>query len=96
MFLSSDEPTPRDNAKDSNNNSNNNAKPKSLLNKHKLDGNSRDMINESVDKSDKNVADLKKNMKNTSGNLSFNKQDDEFSDDEVNLPGTSTNKKKGG
>jgi hypothetical protein len=26
------------------------------------------MMNESLDKNDKNVADLKKNMKNTSGN----------------------------
>lgn len=89
-------PTPRD---DDKNDKNQAAvtKPKSLLNKHKLDGASRDMMNDSVDKSDKNVADLKKNMKNTSGNYSFNKNDDEFSDDDVPLPGTNTNnKKKGG
>jgi len=70
-----------------------NNKPKSLLNKHKRDGYSNNQLNESTE--DKKVADLKKNMKNTSGNYSFNKQDDEFSsDDHVDLPGGSKNSAK--
>jgi hypothetical protein len=91
LFLNSDDTTPRDEYKKTEVSN----KPKSLLNKHKLDGNSRDIMNDSSENNNnnnyvnKNVADLKKNMKNTSGNYSFNKQDEEFSDED-NLPPKNT------
>jgi hypothetical protein len=43
-------------------------KPKSLLNKHKREEYSNNQLNESTEV--KKVADLKKNMKNTSGSYS--------------------------
>jgi len=75
------------NSDDNSKSPDNTNKPKSLLNKHKRDGYSNHHLNESTE--DKKVSDLKKNMKNLSGNYSFNKQDEEFSsDDQVDLPGS--------
>jgi len=93
LFLNSDDTTPRDEYKKTEASN----KPKSLLNKHKLDGNSRDIMNDSTENNNnnnyvnKNVADLKKNMKNTSGNYSFNKQDEEFSDEDNHPPKNTKN-----
>jgi len=81
------------NSDDNSKSPDNTNKPKSLLNKHKRDGYSNHHLNESTE--DKKDSDLKKNMKNLSGNYSFNKQDEEFSsDDQVDLPGSNKGAEK--
>ena len=72
-------------------------KSRSLLFKHKLDGASRDMMNDSFDKNNRNVADSYNNKKNILGNYNFNRNNDELIDDDETLNDTNANnKKKGG